>query len=118
MRIIGRCGTTQLDCSYRGGDSSCSSPSRGSCPYYVPGIERPVESRTERDDRDRMFEFGKAMYRKWQKGRATYGTEYKIDPLAEAMDECLDIANYSMETYFRIKKLKEKLGENKNSNKG
>lgn len=70
---------------------------------------RPVEERTERDDRNRMLEFGKAMYRKWQRGRETYGVEVKIDPLAEAMDECLDIANYALETYFRIKALKENI---------
>ena len=72
---------------------------------------RPVEKRTERDDQNRMFEFGKAMYRKWQKGRATYGTEVKIDPFAEAMDECLDLANYALEIYFRVRALREKLDQ-------
>jgi len=70
---------------------------------------RPVEKREVGDDKERVKEFSNEMLEKWWKGRREFGTEVKIDPLEEAMDECLDIANYAMEQYFRIKFLREKV---------
>jgi len=77
---------------------------------------RPVSRRTIQDDTERTGIFAAEMLKKWQKGRATYGTEFKIDPLAEAMEECVDIANYALEMYFRIGALKEELNGSKDSN--
>ena len=52
--------------------------------------------------------FSAEMNRKWQKGVQEYGKECRIDPYDEAMNEAIDLANYSMEIYFRLKRLKEK----------
>ena len=68
---------------------------------------RPLEKVNEINDLERVKEFSQAMYQKWQKGRQQYGKEMRFDPLEEAMMECVDCANYMLEAYFRIKKLKE-----------
>lgn len=60
-------------------------------------------------DIERLSEFIDGMYQKWLKGRKEHGVVVKIDPWDEAMAECLDIANYAQDAYFRIKKLKEKV---------
>jgi len=84
------------------------------CPYYKVRVttasegSRPLEERKASVDIDRVAEFSQAMAKKWSKGRTEYGVEFKFDPMDEAMAECVDIANYSLELYFRLRKLKEK----------
>ncbi len=70
---------------------------------------RPVKDKTPINDQIRVDEFSKKMVEKWQKGRSQYGTAFTLDPLEEAQGECVDLANYALETYFRIKVLREKL---------
>lgn len=53
-------------------------------------------------------EFSQEMLKRWEKGRSQYGDKITIDPFDEAMQECIDGANYLMMIYNRIKKLKAK----------
>ncbi len=75
----------------------------------LKGLGKSPENCIPKVDKKRLEEFSKAMLNKWWKGRQEHGVTVKIDPLEEAMKETLDIANYAMDTYFRIKTLKEKL---------
>ena len=72
-------------------------------------IRRSPEECTLENDQKRLDEFSTAMVEKWQKGRREHGTVVKIDPLEEAMKECIDIGNYAMDTYFRLKELRKRL---------
>jgi hypothetical protein len=72
-------------------------------------VHRPPEECTPENDAARVTEFSDAMLDKWQKGRKEHGTVVKIDPLLEAQNECIDIANYAMDTFFRLGKLREGL---------
>jgi len=76
---------------------------------WFTGLERPLEERTFQDDISRTFKFAQLMCEKWQKGRGKHGLVGKVDPLDEAMKECVDLANYAMETYYRIARLKLRL---------
>ncbi len=82
---------------------------------------RPLSERTEEDDEKRITEFSLEMLKKWQKGRKEHGVVIKIDPLEEAMKECVDIANYALETYYRIDQMRKYLNravkENLNADK-
>lgn len=69
---------------------------------------RPVSERNPEGDRSRLNRFADAMFAKWQKGRQEYGTEMRMDPFAEAKNECVDLANYSMEIWDRLNKLEQK----------
>ena len=71
---------------------------------------RPLEDRNPGADSERVSSFATKMLNKWWKGRQEHGTVVRIDPLEEALDECLDIANYAMEQYYRIETLRERLG--------
>lgn len=53
--------------------------------------------------------FKDAMLVKYLKGRGEHGTKVLIDPLTEAQNECLDLANYAMMEYYIIGRLKEKV---------
>jgi hypothetical protein len=64
---------------------------------------------TLRKGTDMIPEFAQSMLRKWERGKSEYGLEILIDPYDEAMGECIDLANYSMMIYFRLKTLKEKV---------
>lgn len=83
---------------------------------YYPG--RKPEECTPEADIERMSEFGDAMITKWRKGRKEHGTVVKIDPLLESMNECVDLANYAMDTYFRIKRMRDKLIQEATNGKG
>ncbi len=72
-------------------------------------LVRSLGDRTEEGDRKRVEEFSEKMVLKWQRGRSEYGPEMKLDPFEEAMDECIDLSNYSLEIYFRLKRLREKM---------
>lgn len=58
---------------------------------------------------DRILKFAEGMDAKFSKGESEHGNTIRIDPYDEAMDECLDLANYAMIAYWRIAKLKEKV---------
>ncbi len=60
-------------------------------------------------DKDRVLSFAETMTSRVGKGKKEYPETYRFDPLEEAMEECVDIAVYSMIEYYRIKRLKEKL---------
>ena len=77
----------------------------------VPGGRpvRPLEERVAEDDKRRVSEFSQGMLERWIKGRKTYGPDTKIDPFQEAYDECLDLANYVLEIYFRLRELERRL---------
>ena len=76
---------------------------------WSEGLGRPPEECTSENDIIRVGEFSEEMLKKWKRGRDKHGTIVKIDPLVEAMKECIDGACYFMDTYYRIKKLREKL---------
>jgi len=71
---------------------------------------QPIES-TPEEAKARLVEFNQAMADKWEKGSKKYGPVFQTDPFEEAMQECLDLALYSKVIYFRIKALKERLGQ-------
>jgi hypothetical protein len=58
---------------------------------------------------DKFRNFGMAMVSKYIAGMQKHGTKVVIDPIEEAQQECLDLANYAQMTYFRLEKLKEKV---------
>jgi len=60
-------------------------------------------------DNSSIAAFGGLMGVRVSRGKQEYPTEYKFDPLAEAQEECVDIAVYAMIEFYRIEKLKEKL---------
>lgn len=62
-------------------------------------------------NRDKVKGFADEMFKRVGSGKKEYPETYQFDPLEEAMQECIDIANYSMILYYRIKRLKEKLSE-------
>jgi len=66
-------------------------------------IETTIE-----EDKNRIEEFRSAMFKKMKKGREEHGSEISIDPFLEGMNECLDLALYSMMIYFRLKLLSDK----------
>jgi len=70
---------------------------------------RSDSEKTAESDIERLSEFTDGMLNKWKAGREEHGPTMKRDPLEEAKLECLDLANYAMETYFRIKKLQEEI---------
>jgi len=74
---------------------------------------RPLSDRTPIGDFKMITDFASEMLKKWQKGRAEHGIVIRIDPLEEAMKECLDLANYAMDSYYRIERLKEALRSDK-----
>ena len=61
------------------------------------------------EDKEMVSTFSEEMLKKWQKGRESRGEVFSTDPIEEAMQECLDLANYSMVIYFRLKVLKGKV---------
>jgi len=71
---------------------------------------QPIES-TPIEAKKRLIEFNQAMAEKWEKGSKKYGPVFQTNPFEEAMQECLDLALYSKVIYFRIKELKERLGQ-------
>lgn len=62
-------------------------------------------------DEERVASFTECMFGRVSKGKSEYPEAYTFDPLEEAMEECLDCSVYSMITYYRLKRLKEKLDE-------
>jgi len=60
-------------------------------------------------DNESIAAFGGLMGVRVSRGKQEYPAEYKFDPLAEAQQECLDIAVYAMIEFYRIEKLKEKI---------
>jgi hypothetical protein len=86
--------------------------SQGQCEYQSvsPLIgDRVVVQRTPESDRTRITEFSEAMFQKWQKGRSEHGVVVRINPWEEAMKEAVDMANYAMDVYYRIKRHKEQV---------
>jgi len=63
---------------------------------------------TTKEDKVRIEEFSSAMFEKMSKGREEHGIKISLNPFIEAMNECLDLSNYSMMIYFRLKLLLEK----------
>lgn len=59
--------------------------------------------------REGIDNFVKHMAARVERGKEKYPVTYRFDPLTEAMEECVDIANYSMILYWRLANLKEKL---------
>ena len=71
---------------------------------------RPPEERNYKSDLERTMAFATKMVGKWDAGREKHGTAVPMsDPLKEAESECLDLANYSMDIYYRIQRLKDRL---------
>lgn len=60
-------------------------------------------------DRDKVLSFAEYMIGRVQRGKSKYPTTYTFNPLDEAQQECVDIANYAMILHYRIERLKEKL---------
>ena len=60
-------------------------------------------------DRGKVFNFAAEISSRVEKGKKEYPETYRFDPLAEAMEECVDIAVYAMIEYYRIRRLKERL---------
>lgn len=58
----------------------------------------------------RIANFAIEMLAKWEKGAKEHGPVMPADPLDEAMKEAIDLACYSMETFYRLKALKQKVG--------
>lgn len=54
--------------------------------------------------------FAAEMLVKWEKGAAEHGTVMAADPLAEAMAECVDLANYAMTSWYRLHTIRTKVG--------
>ena len=78
-------------------------------------ICRAPEECTPENDVKRVTKFSELMLSKWQRGREKHGVIVHIDPLEEAQKECIDLANYAMDTWYRIQRLREKLSGNKKS---
>jgi len=55
--------------------------------------------------------FSSAMKEKWSRGVGEHGEVVVVDVFKEAEEECLDLANYAMIIYFRLKKLEERYNE-------
>lgn len=104
-------------CTYQPKDIKCEDTSKFLNPCLLLEVREnqelrspvPMNKRTPDSDRQRIAEFSEAMFQKWQKGRIEHGSTVKINPVEEAMKECTDLANYSMEIYFRLKALQEKI---------
>jgi hypothetical protein len=77
---------------------------------------RLPEDFTPDKDKERTALFAGLMWAKWQQGRDKHGVEVKIDPIEEAQRECIDLANYAMEAYYRLDKLQMQIQEIKNAN--
>jgi hypothetical protein len=60
-------------------------------------------------DNEKIALFGGLLGVRVSRGKKEYPEDYKFDPLAEAQEECVDIAVYAMIEFYRIEKLKEKL---------
>jgi hypothetical protein len=58
----------------------------------------------------RVADFAAEMLAKWEKGAAEHGPVMPADPLDEAMAECVDLSNYVMAAFYRLKSIKEKTG--------
>jgi len=60
-------------------------------------------------DKHRVLEFSELMIEKWEKGRAKYRNTpeepFVGDPAQQLMDECVDLANYALEIYYRARSL-------------
>lgn len=84
---------------------------------WSDGLGRKPEECTPDNDNQRIKTFSEAMHAKWQKGRKENGPVVKIDPLEEAMSECVDLANYAMDTWFRIQKLRTQMQDTVNAGK-
>ena len=60
-------------------------------------------------DVHRVQEFAERMQEKWEKGRAKYRNTpedpFVGDPAQQLMEECVDLANYALEMYFRAQRL-------------
>ena len=60
-------------------------------------------------DNHRVNEFAELMKEKWAKGRAKYRNtteeQFVGDPSQQLMEECVDLANYALEIYFRAQSL-------------
>lgn len=61
------------------------------------------------EDISRIDTFIKEMQKKWSSGVREHGSTFKIDPLEEAKKECLDLALYSMITYYRLDNMQRRL---------
>jgi len=72
---------------------------------------RPPEEWGPESDKKRITEFGKEMFARWDAGRNQYTDGKRMDPIKEAMEECVDIGNYVMDAYFRLQNLDKKVNE-------
>jgi len=48
---------------------------------------------------------------KMASGKEEHGADNVFNPVEEAMDECVDIANYAMVMYFRLDNLRKRMEE-------
>lgn len=64
-------------------------------------------------DSHRVSEFAELMEQKWAVGRAKYRNTpedpFVGDPTEQLMDECVDMANYALEMYFKAKRLGDRM---------
>lgn len=60
---------------------------------------------------EKILDFVDRMVNRVGKGKKKYPETYRFNPLEEAMEECVDIANYSMILHWRISQLREKLNK-------
>ena len=68
---------------------------------------------SELDDRNRVRQFAELMEGKWVEGRIKYRNTseepFVGDPTEQLMSECIDIANYALETYYQAESLRNRL---------
>ena len=56
-------------------------------------------------------QFAELMAAKYDKGQREHGPVMPLDPLEEAENECLDLANYARTAYYRIRALRGLCGD-------
>jgi len=75
---------------------------------------RPIDERTSENDRERTLFFADLMVEKYVQGREKHGIKSEttsMDPIEEAKKECIDLANYAMEVFYRLERLQEDISE-------
>jgi len=63
------------------------------------------------EDKKRIESFVTSMLVKMASGKEEHGADNVFNPVEEAMDECVDIANYAMVMYFRLDNLRKRMEE-------
>lgn len=64
---------------------------------------------TKKQDLENIQSFVVTMMNKMQAGKKEHAGESTLDPIKEAMDECVDMANYAMIMYVRLSALRGKV---------